>query len=207
MNRTFLILLMIGSAMLIAVIGEKNPTMQHEYTPWDTVRTESGLINAFGLTLGKTTIKESELVLDRTAETQLRISSNGDIDTQYELVAVYKDLIISGVVSELILTYQLEQDTLQTLYSTLTTQSEHKESYSISTELAAPYLIAPVADITYVPSIDYGEEIIIQRFGTPEKEYVISDTFRKWLYPEMGLEIQLHSNQSERFIYTNSKVN
>jgi len=207
MNRTFLIFLMISSAMLIAVIGEKNPIMQHEYTPWDTVRTESNLINAFGITLGETTIKESGIILGKTPVTQLRVSSNDDIDQQYELIAIYKDLIIGGVVSELILSYQLEQATLQTLYSTLATQSENKESYSINAELAAAYLIVPIAGITYVPSINYGEEIIIQRFGTPENEHVISDTFRKWLYPEMGLEIQLHSKQSERFIYTNSKAN
>ena len=207
MNRTFLILLMVGSAMLIAVIGEKNPTMQHEYTPWNTSRTENGLINAFGITLGETTIKESELILGKNPVTQLRISSNDDTGQQYELIAIYKDLLLSGVVSELILSYQLEQGTLQTLFSTLTIQPENKQSYSISTELAAPYLITPISSITYIPSINYGEAIIMQRFGSPEKERIISDTHRKWLYPEMGLEIQLHSNQSERFIYTNSEVN
>jgi len=204
MNRTFLILLMIFSAMLIAVLGQKNPTVQLKYTPWDISRTESGLVKAFGITLGKTTIKESEISLGKTPEIEL-LTSNTDsaIDQQFELVAIYKDLIISGVISELRLTYQLEQHTLQTLYSSLPTKSQAEESYNIRPELAAAHSNAPIASITYVPSINYGEEIIIQRFGTPEKEDVISDAVKKWLYPVMGLEIQLHAKQSERFTYTN----
>jgi len=208
MNRTFLILLMITSAMLIAVLGQKTPTVQHKYTPWDTTRTESGLVKAFGITLGETTIKESEISLGKTPEIEL-LTSNTDssIGQWYELVAIYKEVIISGVISELRLTYQLEQRTLQALYSSLPIKSQTEESYNISPELAAAHSSTAIADITYIPSINYGEEIIIQRFGNPEKEDVISDAVKKWLYPEIGLEIQLHANQSERFIYTNSKVN
>jgi len=207
MNRTFLILLMVGSAMLIAVIGEKNPTLQHEYTPWDTVRTESGLVNVFGITPGETTVNESVKIFGKVPNTQLRMPNDDASDQQYELVAIYKDLIISGVVSELTLLYQIEQATLQALYATLTTQLLTGNNYSVSHELAAPYLNAPIASITYIPSINYGEEIIIQRFGRAETENKISDSVKQWLYPEMGLEIQFHASQSERFIYTNSKLN
>jgi len=204
MNRTFLILLMVISAMLIAVLGQKNPTVQHKYTPWDISRTESGLVKAFGITLGKTTIEESDISLGKTPEIELlTFNTDSSIDQRYELVAIYKDLIISGVISELRLTYQLEQRTLQALYSSLPTKSQAQESYNISPEAAAAHSSAAIASITYVPSINYGEEIIIQRFGTPEKVEVISDAIKKWLYPVVGLEIQLHANQSERFIYTN----
>jgi len=203
MNRTFLIFLMIASAMLIAVIGTQKPTMQLDYTPWDAMLSKSGSVKAFGVTLGETTVKESETVLGKTPETQLVILTNDTTDQQYELVAIYKDLIISGVISELRLTYQLEPNALLALYSTLHTKAIAQQSYSLSPELAAPYLSSPITRLTYIPSINYGEDIIIQRFGTAE--YVTGDMGKKWLYPEIGLEIQFHTDQAERFIYTNSK--
>ena len=204
MNRTFLIFLMIASAMLIAVIGTQTPTTQHDFAPWDVVTADSGSIHVFGMTIGKTTIKKSEQLFENTAETQLFIEP-GNSDKQ-QLIAAHKALIISGVISELQLVYQLEQNTLNELYSSLDITPETQEarlSYSISPELKESYSSAPIANITYIPSINYGEEVILQRFGTPQEVRTISDTERYWLYPEIGLEILLHSNQAEHFIYKN----
>jgi len=206
MNRTFLIFLMIGSAMLIAVIGQQKPTIQHDYAPWDVITTENGAIQVFGMTPGKTTIKESKQILSKASETQLLIAGNKN--QQRQLIAIHKDLMISGLLSELRLAYQLEQNTLNELYSTLDIKPEApgmEKSYSITPELEEFYSSTPIASITYIPSINYGEEVILQRFGTPTEERVISDTERQWHYPEIGLEIQLYSNQAERFIYSNPK--
>jgi len=208
MNRTFLIFLMIGSAMLIAVIGTQKPTIQHDYAPWDVTSSEQGALHVFGITLGKTTIKQASQVFGNSAETQFLVAPSDSKNHQRQLITIYKDLIISGVISELRLTHQLDKHKLNELYSILSTESnaqDTQQSYIIPAELKAQYLSTPIASITYIPSINYGEDVILQRFGTPSEELAKSDTITLWLYPEIGLEIQLRPNQAEHFIYTDLK--
>jgi len=199
---------MISSAMLIAVIGTQKPSVQHDYAPWDVTSSTQGALHVFGITLDKTTIKQASQTFGDAAETQLLITPSGSNNHQKHLITAYKDLIISGVISELQLTHQLDQHKLNELYSTLTSNSNVQniqQSYIIPAELKAHYLSTPIASITYIPSINYGEDVILQRFGTPSEELAISDSMKLWLYPELGLEIQLRPNQAEHFIYSNLK--
>lgn len=206
MNRTFLNLLIIATVLIITVVGQKSPKIQRDYAPWDVITTQNGSFYVFGITLGKTTIEEANQILSSFAASELIVdpAANTDEEPKLHLVAVHKDLVISGVMTELHLTYLLDKKTLHGIYSKLVTQPEMKLSdlrYKLPADLEMHYLSTPIASISYQPSVDFGEDTILQRFGTPAEERVIDATERLWIYPEIGLEMHLYTDRTNEFIY------
>ncbi len=201
MNRTFLIFLMVGSAMMIAVLGQYKPRTQLNYTPWDIQVQDNGASRVFGLTLGKSNIQEANQIFASFAETRLVIDDNN----QAALIAHYDELVMDGIVSDLDLYYQLEQTVLQQLHRDLVAaknNEQQQKSYTLPPAVEMDYLSTPIARIVYKPAIQYGEELITQRFGTPQQIVKIDDQQRHWLYPDSGLTISLFDDlQPEEFEY------
>jgi len=205
MNRKFLLFLMIGTAMMIAVIGKHEPEVKLDYVPWDVRVLESDTSHVFGITLGKTTIQEANKLFASFAVTQLMITKDEANQQKLELLATYKELIMDGVIARLQLTYQLEPKTLNHIYEKVSGTAENKEPlaiYKLSPDIEMQYLNTPVSSIRYIPSIDYGESTIRQLFGQPSEELIVNENQRLWLYPESGLQIKLNTNQADEFIYT-----
>jgi len=207
MNRTFLIILMIGTAMMIAVIGQHEPTAQLDTMPWEVDRLENGSLRVFGITLGKTSIQEANQIFASFAKTQLQVTTDNDEYQTYQLIANYDGLIIGGLITQIQLTYQIEQNELQNIYRSVDkNQISQKDNqaiqlYSVSNKIEIDYLSTPISTITYIPSIDYGLETIHQNFGHASEEKQLSNEEQVLDYPEMGLKIYVHDNKSDRFVY------
>lgn len=206
MNRTFLIVLMIATAMMIAVIGQQKPASHLDNVPWEVDLLDNGSTRVFGLTLDKTSIQESNQIIASFAETLLLVND----DQSYQLIARYNELTIGGLIAQLQLVYKLDQQELKLIYDTLDTTNEgstdkNRASYKLDKKTEMSYLSTPIASVTYTPSIDYGEEIIRQRFGQPKDEQKINDDELLWLYPELGLKIHIHANKADEFIYSSLK--
>ncbi len=206
MNRTFLIILMIGTAMMIAVIGQHEQTTQLDTMPWDVDRLENGSLRVFNITLGKTRIQEANQIFARFGKTQLLVTTDVDKNKTYQLITTYEDLIIGGLIAKIELTYQLTQDDLKNIVSSLENMHDAKtqkysQKYSVSEEVQMQYLNTPVASIIYTPSIDYGLETIRQNFGQAAEESKLNNNEQLWYYPEMGLQIYIHKTEPDQFIY------
>lgn len=200
MNRTFLIFLMVGTAMMIAVLGQYKPHTQLNYTPWDIHIQDNGASRVFGLTLGKSNIQEANQIFASFADTRLHIAENGEA----ALIAYYKELVMDGIVADIELYYQLEPAALQQLQRDLVSaesDAQKQNTYSLPPDLEMDYLSTPIARIVYKPAIQYGEELIRQRFGTPQQIVKIDDIQRHWHYPDSGLVISLFDHQPEEFDY------
>jgi len=196
---------MIGTAMMIAVIGKHEPEVKLDYVPWDIRVLENGASHVFGITLGKTTIQEANQLYASFAETKLEVAEDEANYPKLKLLAVYKELIMNGMNTQLQLTYQLEQDALNSIYTKVSVGDENKTprtSFQISPEVEMQYLNTPVASIRYIPAIAYGEDTIRQLFGQPSEEVIVNESQRLWRYPESGLTIQINTDQTDTFIYT-----
>jgi len=207
MNRTFLIILMIGTAMMIAVIGQHEPTTHLDTMPWEVDRQENGSLRVFGITLGKTSIQEANQIFASFGKTQLQVTTDNDEYQTYQLIANYDGLIIGGLITQIQLTYQIEQNELQDIYrsvkNTKASQDVNQgiQYYSVSNKTEISYLSTPISTITYIPSIDYDLETISQNFGLASEKRQLSDEEQVLDYPEMGLKIYIHDNKPDRFVY------
>ncbi|VAW64717.1 hypothetical protein MNBD_GAMMA09-1020 [hydrothermal vent metagenome] len=214
MNRTFLILLMIGTAMMITVISQHKSVNNLDYMPWEVDRLENGSIRVFAITLGKTTIQEANQIFASFAQTRLIQNDSIADRPAYQLIARYNDLSIGGLIAEVQLQYQLDEAQLLALLKNLeiSDSSEFKKApdenikeYKIDQQTEMSYLSTPIAGITYIPFIDYGKETIRQRFGLATKELTINKNEEQWLYPELDLKIFIYADRPDRFVYYRPK--
>lgn len=186
--------------MMIAVLGQYKPHTQLNYTPWDIQIQDNGASRVFGLTLGKSNIQEANQIFASFAETRLLIDENN----QPVLVAHYDELVMDGIVADLELYYQLEPAALEQLHKDLVAieNNQQQRAYKLPADTEMDYLSTPIARIVYKPAIQYGEELITQRFGTPQQTVKVDDQQRHWLYPDSGLTISLFDGQqAEEFEY------
>ncbi len=207
MNRTFLIILMIATAMMIAVIGRHEPTAQLDTMPWEVDRLENGSLRVFGITLGKTSIQDANQLFANFGKTLFTVTSSANNKTNYQLITQYDELIIGGMIAKIILTYDINQTDLETIYHSLKSENatpkriNHVDFYSVNEKTKMRYLSAAISGVTYIPSIDYDLQSIRQNFGQPAKEKTLNKELQEWSYPEMGLLIHVHSTLPDRFIY------
>jgi len=211
MNRTFLIFLMIGTAMMIAVIGHHEPTTQLDTLPWEVDQLDNNSLRVFGITLGKTSIQEANQIFASFGKNQFQVTTDINKHQKYQLITRYDDLIIGGLIAQIRLTYLIKQEELQDIYlsiaaatNELTDEPKLKpgiQSYSVNNQVEIKYLSAPVSQITYIPSIDYGHEVLRQNFGLAAEEIQLNDEEQIWTYPEMGLKIYIHRTKLDRFVY------
>ena len=185
---------MIGTALMIMVMGDKQHSSNLNNTPWDITIHENGNIRVFGITLGKTTIQDANQILANFPETRLIIS------TSPKLVAVYDELNISGFIASIELTYALEDDALNKLVTNTTVLPE-KNYGQLDKDLEMNLLSTSVSELIYKPSIDYDMDAILQRFGQPGSETKLSETITRLEYPELGLEIMIDTQAPDYFKY------
>lgn len=197
--------------MMIAVIGQHTPKVQLDYMPWEIDILQSGTSRAFGITLGKTTIQEANQIFANFAETRLLSQKSDTGVLKHRLIARYNELTIGGLIAELQLDYKVAQNTLAEIYQSLNEASTtantlaSNQYHAIDKETEMNFLNTVVERITYIPSVDFGEEVIRQRFGQAAKETVIDENTQRWSYPQLGLDIILQRNKPDEFIYSSLK--
>lgn len=195
MNRTFLIFLMIATALMIAVLG-RPPTQQHSsFTPWDIRMPERDKLQVFGITLGKTHLEEANQILSSFPKTQLHFE-DGMPD---HLVSRYKELNLGGLLGTLVLESRLTPLLIDEIDAI--TPPESGNLAPIPEGLKMETLTSLVYRATFLPQINMSEEEVLTRFGPPEKKHALSDDQVIYSYPTMGLSIQLNHKQRDRLTY------
>jgi len=189
--------------MMIAVIGQHEPASQLDTMPWEVDRLENGSLRVFGLTLGKTSIQEANQIFARFGKSQFRVSTDINGNQSFEMFTLYTDLTFSGLLASIKLNYQIDQKSLESIYRSMQAPgvTHPVETIQISNDIEMKYLSATIASITYIPSVDYELQTIRQYFGQASEEKSISDEYQLWSYPEMGLQIHIHSTEPDQFVY------
>jgi hypothetical protein len=196
MNRNFLIFLMIGTTLMILVMGGHQTQRHPSYTPWNIDILENNKIRVFGVTLGKTTIQDANQIFASFPETRLV-----EKDEKLKLLAIYHELQFGGLVADIELSYNLDNDELKKLKDVATTdaQSGHLR---LPEDIEMTLLSTNISKLVYKPSVDYEIDTILQRFGTPKSEQTISGNVTRWIYSESGLDILINQNDLDIFTYS-----
>lgn len=195
MNRTFLIFLMIASALMIMVIGGGEREQHPEFMPWKIDIVDQDKIRVFGITLGKTRIQDANQILASFAKTRLFENEKG-----LRLVAIYDELNMGGLLAEIELEYDLSQEDLDAIKTEAEFNNE-TQSYSINKINEMKLLDTLVSKLTYRPTINYEEDIILQRFGTPDASESVAGNIRVLSYAKYGLDIVINTQGPDEFIY------
>ena len=199
---------MVGVAMVIAVIGQEPPLNDLDYQPWDVNRLDNGSLHVLGITLGKTTIQEANQIYASFAKTRLQDLSSANDTHSHQLIAIYDELSIGGLIAKIQLGYQLDSETLSKVFKNATVAENNHSTenqvrlYEIDKKDEVSLLNTPISSVTYIPTIDFGEDLIRQRFGQAIEELVINKEKQLWFYPELGLQIYIYANEPDRFVFS-----
>ena len=182
---------------MILVMGDDQRNQQNtSYTPWSIDTLDNHKIKVFGITLGKTTIQDANVIFALFPETRLIQNDNN-----LQLLAIYHNMQFSGLQADIELLYGLDQNKLQQLKKSAIAGNKPGE-FHLSENVEISLLNSPVSSLIYKPAIDYDIDMILQRFGTPDSEQKISDGISRWTFTEFNLDLIIDTNGPDKFIYS-----
>ena len=195
------VILLSAAIFGFALLVPDDASHKSQGLPWQIEKTADNNTRVFNITLGKTTLQEAEKILLGDGEISLFHAP----DNSYSLEAYFDKVDIAGLTAKMILVMDLPQEELDKMYQRGVRISK-SGSGSNKVNIATPDLHrtreAPIASITYLPSINLKADQIKAKFGEPKNRVIEPDTgVEHWLFPDIGLDIALDSNGKDVLQY------
>ncbi|HED15855.1 MAG TPA: hypothetical protein ENI64_03400 [Gammaproteobacteria bacterium] len=203
MRRNTIIILLLSALALYQYYQVTNQsgndsTQAIEGLPWQIELLPQGKSRVFGVVLGQSTMADAFAVLGKDYE--LAIISM--LDEQGALEAYYPRYLAGVLTGKLILAAQIDKTQLQAIRKRATridyTGSGAKKFRLHQDDIATAKSL-PVATITFIPTTNFDEEIIMMRFGKPDRRIQTNDNTEHYLYRERGLDI-IHNKKGKEVL-------
>lgn len=200
-NIPFLVLLFTIAAVLIGIYVIPGKQQQMSHFPWQIKITEEGKTQVFGLTLGQTTLAETEQTLGEPAEVSLFVPAKGE-----KVIEAYFDNVdISGLKARIVIVMQVPKDQVEVMFNRgarVANMGGGRHKVTLSEEDTLRLQQLPIGSLTYIPRINLDEKLVAGRFGEPAER--IAEPGGKivhWLYPDKGLDVALDAEGKEVLQY------
>ncbi len=176
-------------------------TRQVKDLPWQVRPLPDGGSEVFGIRLGQTTLDEASRHLGHVPEFAVFIGAQGP-----ETIEAWFGKIRVGLFDARVLLKARAPEALLQEVARNGGEPEPQPSNtwkrSVSEQDLPRVLALPVAEITYVPSVQYDPDVVRARFGAPSRIVPHDEHSRWWLYPGKGLLLLLDDKQKEVLHYT-----
>ncbi len=183
-------------------IDSKHPAEPITGLPWQISIDADGNTQAFGLTLGVSTLGDAWHTIGKDMETAIVVGPDDDIGA---LESYYSRHTAGVLIGKLILATDLSEQALIELRNRAV-KSEYFSSgakkFLLALEDLPTAAATPISGITFIPTAALDEDIILQRFGTPDEIIRSGENVRHYLYPALGLDILLDQKGKEVLQYT-----
>lgn len=170
--------------------------------PWQIEIQADGSTQVFGLHIGTSRLSDAIEILGSDMDLAIVAATDADESGNLEMYyGHYKAGLLSG---KLILqTHASEQDIKR--WSDNSPKFEYMASGLAKKHILLDDDLPQVLDetiisLTFIPSVNLDEEVILARFGEPEKRVALSGVTH-FLYPAKGLDIALHEASKEVLQY------
>ncbi len=196
-----------GSLILLAfaiLIPGGKVTETEPKLPWRTTIDIDGNSTVFGITIGKSTLKEAQEALQAEAKINLFVS----LSDQYTVEAYFRSITISGLKADLVLSLMVNSSKAKEMYERGVRQKALVTGNKQIDLAPADFTWMEnqkIHHITYIPSTNLDEKLISSRFGEPSRRVTEIEGIVHWLYPEKGLDIGLNPDGKEVFQYMNPR--
>jgi hypothetical protein len=168
--------------------------------PWQIEAAETGSTRVFGLTLGASTLADARTRFGN----DLSIAIVAAPGQRGSLEAYGERVQLGYVTGKMVLTADPGDDGIVQMRERAI-KTEYMESTTRRSTLAPDdmqlALNTPISAITFIPSVNLDEGVILQRFGIPEQRIRMSAHIEHFLYPDKGLDIVLDSEGKEVLQY------
>lgn len=168
--------------------------------PWQIEVLADGSTKVFGINIGNSSLADAKQVLGDDMELAIIAASEeaGSLEMYY---GHYRTGLLSG---KLILQTSVAEEDLA-LWRQGTVSSEYMSSgqakkYLLSEEHLPSALGQKIIGLTFIPSVNLDEEVILARFGEPDRRIRHAEALH-YLYPQKGLDIIWYADAKEVLQY------
>lgn len=171
-------------------------------SPWRIEVFPDGSSRVFGITLEKSTLADAQALFQDTGDSKLFASPEGRL----ALEIFFDRVNLGGMRGKFVLGLSPGEKTLGAMLERgmrVKSMGDGTQKVTLHPEDLARIEYMPVTAITYLPSADLDEEVIMERFGEPEKRMKEEERegIAHWFYPRLGLDVVLNSKGKEVFQY------
>ena len=188
----------------ILLMAPESSTDIPDTLPWKISHPTPDTSRVFGITLGQSSLGDTEHVFKEQSEVSLFKTSEGKMLVE----AFFDELNLNGLKAKFVLTIAVPAEELQGMFDRglrMNSTSSGKR-ITLTPDDLARVRKAPVASLTYLPTARLEEALFTKRFGEPAQR--IRETKSgavHWLYPQHGLDITLGGSEKPLLQYVSPK--
>jgi hypothetical protein len=164
--------------------------------PWQIDILPDGDTQVFGITPGRTPFGEAIGLLGN----DLKLAIIAAPHETGALEAYYSHHSAGPITGKLILVLDITPDALSAMRKRGYQDGGTRRYHLHPDDLPAAYR-APVRVISFMPSLNLDEDIVLARFGTPAEIIQAHEQQTHWLYPDKGLDLILNADGKEVLQY------
>lgn len=168
--------------------------------PWQIEIQQDGSTQVFGLHIGVSRLSDAIEKLGSDMELAIIAATDeaGSLEMYY---GHYRAGLLSG---KLVIQTDISEKDLK-LWRENALRSEYMETglakkYTLSPDDLPQVLDEIITGLTFLPAVNLDEEVILARFGKPEKRIQLPGVIH-FLYPEKGLDLAFHERSKEVLQY------
>lgn len=190
-------------AVLLAVYPFFNQSENTETLtglPWQIEIQADGSTQVFGLHIGSSRLTDAIERLGSDMELAI-IAATDEVGNLEMYYGHYRAGLLSG---KLVLQTDISEQKIKDW------RDNALRSEYMATGLAKKYILSPddlrqvldevIIGLTFIPAVNLDEEVILARFGEPEKRVQLPGVIH-FLYPDKGLDLALHEGSKEVLQY------
>ncbi len=202
--------LLVAMAVLIGVVllWPRSRTADREVmyrdVPWNIERLPDGATRIFRLVPGRSTLADALARFGKRVEAALFQQPGGELS----LEAYYGSVSVGGLAGRMVLLLRVPRDELLGLreHSPKGRRLETGNArFEINPADGDRLLTAVIRGITYIPSVNLDEDLLVKRFGAPAERQASADGIVHLLYPDRGLEITVDPHGKEMLLYVDPR--
>lgn len=200
--KTFLSILFV-LAVILAAYPFFNPSNNQQALtglPWQIEVMPDGSTQVFGLHIGVSRLADAVATLGNDMELAVIAATDeaGNLEMYY---GHYRAGLLSG---KIVLLSDATAEDVQRWRGNAVKEaymaSGYAKKYFLAKEDLTEAFDGVITSLTFIPSVNLDEALVLARFGEPEKR-VPGDAVTHYLYPEKGLDISIYTNAKDVLQY------
>lgn len=177
-------------AWLVLLAAPDNSVDTPDTLPWKITHPTPDTTRVFGITLGKTSLEEAAEAFKLQADLEISLfkPSEGNLGVE----AFYDEVNFNGLKAKIVMNIDLPADELKGMYDRglRINNTPSGKRITLTADDLTRVKQAPIATLSYLPTVKLDEATITKRFGTPDMRVKETESgVVHWLYPQHGLDI------------------